>query len=66
MMSFSPVLMTAIAALLGKSDATESLFGSLAVNGSAFRAATGWTPPVAQQVAFNEVAAWYKQAKGSR
>ena len=66
MMSFSPVLMTAIAALLGNSDATESLFGSLAVNGSAFRAATGWTPPVAQQVAFNEVAAWYKQAKGSR
>jgi nucleoside-diphosphate-sugar epimerase len=66
LMSFSPVLMTLLAALAGRRETAESLLGSLAVSGAAFRAATGWTPPVPQQMAFNEVAAWYKQAKGSR
>jgi nucleoside-diphosphate-sugar epimerase len=66
LMAFSPVLMTAFAALFGRRETAESLLGSLAVNGSAFRAATGWAPPVVQQIAFNEVAAWYKQTKGSR
>lgn len=66
LMSFSPALMTVFAALAGRRETADSLFGSLAVNGSAFRASTGWKPPVAQQMAFNDVAAWYKQAKGSR
>ncbi|MDB5393423.1 MAG: putative sugar nucleotide epimerase/dehydratase [Rhodospirillales bacterium] len=66
LMAFSPPLMITLAALAGRRETAESLLGSLAVNGSAFRAATGWTPPVVQQMAFNEVAAWYKQTKGSR
>jgi nucleoside-diphosphate-sugar epimerase len=66
LMSFSPALMTLLATLAGRRDAAESLLGSLAVSGAAFRAATGWLPPMPQQMAFNEVAAWYKQAKGSR
>jgi nucleoside-diphosphate-sugar epimerase len=60
MMSFSPPLMTLLAALVGRRDVAESLLGSLAVNGSAFRAATGWTPPVPRQMALNAVAAWYR------
>jgi len=65
LLSFSPAILAALAALVGRREAADSLLGSLAVNGQAFRAATGWTPPVAHQTALNDVAAWYKQAKGS-
>jgi nucleoside-diphosphate-sugar epimerase len=66
MMSFSAPLMTMLAALAGRRDMAESLLGCLAVNGSAFRAATGWTPPVARQMALNAVAAWYRNEKAPR
>lgn len=59
---FSPAVIALVAALAGRREAADSLLGSLAINGSAFRAATGWQPPVAQQAAFDNVAAWYRQA----
>ncbi len=65
LVSLSPALMRAAAAMVGRRETADSLLGSLAINGQSFRAATGWTPPVTQQDAFKEVAAWYKQAKGS-
>ena len=64
LVSISPRLMTLLAALAGRREQADSLFGSLAVSGSAFRAATGWTPPVPRHDAFRDVAAWYKAAKG--
>jgi nucleoside-diphosphate-sugar epimerase len=64
LLSFSPALIAAFAALAGRRAAADSLLGSLAVNGYAFRAATGWTPPVTQEAAFDDVAKWYLQTKG--
>jgi nucleoside-diphosphate-sugar epimerase len=61
---FPPAMIALIAALAGRREAADSLLGSLAINGSAFRAATGWHPPIAQQAAFDDVAAWYRRAKG--
>jgi nucleoside-diphosphate-sugar epimerase len=64
LLSFSPALIAALAALAGRRAAADSLLGSLAVNGLAFRAATGWVPPMTQEAAFDDVAKWYRQAKG--
>jgi nucleoside-diphosphate-sugar epimerase len=60
LVSFSPALITLFAALAGRRETADSLLGSLAVNGMAFRAATGWQAPVAQKAAFDDVAKWYK------
>jgi nucleoside-diphosphate-sugar epimerase len=60
LMSFSPALIMALAALAGRRAAANSLLGSLAVNGYAFRAATGWVPPVTQEAALDDVAKWYR------
>ena len=53
-------LMTGLAILAGRRETADSLLGSLAVNGFAFRAATGWQPPVTPEAAFDDVAKWYK------
>jgi nucleoside-diphosphate-sugar epimerase len=63
LVSFSPALLTAVAALAGRRDTADSLLGSLAINGLAFRAATGWTPPITQEAAFADVAAWYRRER---
>jgi nucleoside-diphosphate-sugar epimerase len=60
LLSFSPVLVRALAVLAGRGEAADSLLGSLAVSGMAFRAATGWMPPVTQETAFEGVAGWYR------
>jgi nucleoside-diphosphate-sugar epimerase len=62
LISISPMLINAVAALAGRRETADSLLGSLAVNGYAFRAATGWQPPVTQQAAFEDVAKWYRSA----
>ncbi len=64
LVSFSPALIGAFAALVGRRETADSLLGSLAVNGLAFPAATGWMPPVTQEAAFDEVAKWYLQSVG--
>jgi nucleoside-diphosphate-sugar epimerase len=61
---FSPALMTVLASLVGRRESAESVLGSLAVNGMAFRAATGWQPSVTQDSAFDDVAKWYKKTLG--
>jgi nucleoside-diphosphate-sugar epimerase len=61
LLSFSPALIAGLAILAGRREAADSLLGSLAVNGFAFRAATGWQPPVSQEAAFEDVAKWYRQ-----
>jgi len=64
LMSVSPALIAGLAILAGRRETADSLLGSLAVNGLAFRAATGWQPPVTQAEAFDDVAKWYKQTVG--
>jgi nucleoside-diphosphate-sugar epimerase len=63
LISFSPALIGALAVLAGRRETADSLLGSLAISGLAFRAATGWMPPVAQEAAFDDVANWYRQEK---
>jgi nucleoside-diphosphate-sugar epimerase len=60
---FSPTLLSFAAGALGRGGAADSLLGSLALNDSAFRAATGWRPPVSQEAALQDVAQWYKAKK---
>jgi nucleoside-diphosphate-sugar epimerase len=62
---FPPALLAMAAKRLGRADAAESLLGSLEIDDSAFRGATGWRPPVSQQDALALTASWYKAAKGS-
>jgi nucleoside-diphosphate-sugar epimerase len=64
LIDFSPALIALLARLAGRRETADSLLGSLAVSGWSFRAATGWQPPVAQQAAFDDVAAWYLQTIG--
>jgi nucleoside-diphosphate-sugar epimerase len=63
LLSFSPALIAGLAFLAGRRETADSLLGSLAVNGLAFRAATGWQPPVSQEAAFTDVAKWYREAR---
>ncbi len=58
-----PSWLRAAAAALGRSDAADSLLASLEIDGSAFRAATGWRPRLSQEEAFADVTAWYRIAK---
>ncbi len=57
---FPPALLSLAARAIGKADAADSLLGSLALDDSAFRAKTAWTPPLGQEAAFRDVAAWYR------
>jgi nucleoside-diphosphate-sugar epimerase len=61
---FPPALLSLAARAIGKADAADSLLGSLALDDSAFRVATGWTPPLSREAAFREVAAWYRRTRG--
>ena len=63
LLSFSPALIAGLAVLVGRRETADSLLGSLAVNGFAFRAATGWQPPVTQDAAFEDVAKWYRTVR---
>lgn len=65
LLPFPPSLLRLPTALLRRSDAANSLLGSLVVDDTAFRAATGWRPPVTAAQAFADVAAWYSQPKGA-
>jgi nucleoside-diphosphate-sugar epimerase len=64
LLPFPTSMMKLAATALGRAEAADSLLGSLVVSDLAFRAATGWSPPMTAQNAFAEVAAWYKRAKG--
>jgi nucleoside-diphosphate-sugar epimerase len=64
LVGFSPALLRLAAVLVRRHEQADSLLGSLAVNGTAFRAATGWAPPVKRRDALRDVAAWYRLEKG--
>jgi nucleoside-diphosphate-sugar epimerase len=64
LLSVSPTLIAGLAILAGRRETADSLLSSLAVNGLAFRAATGWQPPVSQEKALHDVARWYRSMRG--
>jgi nucleoside-diphosphate-sugar epimerase len=57
---FPPILLKGAALLAGRGQTADSLLGSLAVDDSAFRACTGWRPPVTSDAAFATLASWYR------
>lgn len=58
-------LMKAGATSAGRRDTVQSVIGSLEADDSAFRAATGWHPPILQKAALRAVAAWYRASTHS-
>jgi nucleoside-diphosphate-sugar epimerase len=55
-LNVSPVFLGFVAKLAGKGNAWEKLTASLEVDGSDFRIATGWTPPIANGAGVLEMA----------
>lgn len=64
LLPFPPVLLKIAASAIGRGESADSLLGSLVVGDAAFRAATGWRPPLTLDAALDGVATWYKRAKG--
>jgi len=65
LLPFPPSLLAAAAAVLGRGEQAESLLGSLVVDDAAFRAATGWRPPLDHAASFLQVASWFKRGRKS-
>lgn len=59
---FPPGLLRAVAALLGRSDQMERLFGSLRVSDKKIRSELGWTPPCSLDQGLRATADWYRTA----
>lgn len=56
---FPPGLLRAVAALLGRSDQVDRLFGSLLVSDKKIRSELGWTPPCSLEQGLRATADWY-------
>lgn len=57
---FPPVLLRAAAALLGRAEQVDSLFGSLRVNDDKLREELAWTPPYSMEQGLRATADWYR------
>lgn len=56
-----PVALRLVAKLVGRAEMAESLLGSLAVDDSRFRRASGWTPPATMQQGLAATVAWWNE-----
>jgi nucleoside-diphosphate-sugar epimerase len=56
---FPPGLLRAVAALLGRAEQVDSLFGSLRVNDDKIREELVWTPPYSMEQGLSATADWY-------
>lgn len=56
---FPPALLRAVAAMLGRSDQVERLFGSLLVSDKKIRSELGWVPPYSLEQGLRATAEWY-------
>lgn len=56
---FSPGLLRAVAALSGRSDQVDKLFGSLLLSDRKIRDELGWTPPYSLEQGLRATAEWY-------
>jgi len=57
---FPPGLLRAAAALLGRAEQVDSLFGSLRVNDEKIRSELSWTPPYSMEQGLRATADWYR------
>lgn len=56
---FPPSLIRALAALAGRSEQVDKLFGSLLVNDYKIRSELGWVPPYSMEQGLRATAEWY-------
>lgn len=63
---FPENLMGIIASMLGKSEQTERLLGSLAIDNSRVRAELNWSPAYSMYQGLNETITWYKSMRWAR
>ena len=59
---FPPALLGAMAALLGRAEQVDRLFGSLQVDSDKIRRELNWTPPRTLQQGLQATAEWYRNA----
>jgi len=57
---FPPALLRAAAAVLGRSEQIDGLFGSLRVSDAKIRSELGWTPPYTLEQGLRATADWYR------
>lgn len=57
---FPPVLLRAAAAVLGRAEQIDSLFGSLRVSDAKIRNELGWVPPYTLEQGLRATADWYR------
>jgi len=57
---FPPVLLRAVAALLGRAEQMDRLFGSLRVSDQKIRGELGWQPPYTLEDGLRVTADWYR------
>lgn len=57
---FPPGILRAVAALLGRAEQVDRLFGSLRVNDEKIRAELGWAPPYTLEQGLSATANWYR------
>lgn len=60
---FPPVLMRAVAAVLGRSAQVDRLFGSLRINDEKIRRELGWVPPYTLEQGLRATAEWYRSRR---
>lgn len=58
---FPEKLLRIVAAILGRTDQINRLFGSLRVSDAKLRGELGWVPPYTLEQGLSETAAWYRQ-----
>jgi len=57
---FPPAFLRAVAAVLGRSEQIDRLFGSLRVSDAKLRSELGWVPPYTMEQGLRATAVWYR------
>ena len=60
---FPPGLLRAVAAVLGRAEQVDRLFGSLRVNDQKLHGELGWKPPYTLEHGLRATADWYRSAR---
>jgi nucleoside-diphosphate-sugar epimerase len=63
---FPPAVLRAMAALLGRAEQVDRLFGSLRVNDEKLRRELAWSPPYTLEQGLRATAEWYRTHQSRR
>ncbi len=61
LLPISPVLLTILAQILGKTATVDRLFGSLTIDSSKIRQSLNWQPPFSLQQGLDHTARWFQE-----